>query len=421
MKRMRKCRALAALALAVSMLMSCAVAGTYDINEGSVYVHATTEDQTVKHGEKEPVSDREPIITSTKSENTNTVIIDADAGATAEMTFDNLNIDVSVTNGAAAVETTGDGNVEIELDGDSTLKSGDGAAGLQKENTGTLTIQDEDEDGSLTATGGTGGAGIGGGAGSNGSDIQISGGTVETQGGANAAGIGGGHTGDGTNIIISDGTVTATGGNGGAGIGGGGIDQSTGQGGDGNEITIEGGTVISQGGYYGAGIGGGVCGGGSDITISGGIVFVRGGESNGAGIGAGVDFAQGSLAPGTNSDNITVSGSAQVSIAGEDYGPSFTVDPDTSGLYCDGEIRDFISVDSFAYMQSDQHRPISTQHGTIHDIHDYPAQAPTCTGIGWDAYQACSRCDYTTNKEKNAWDTQRLLIKLWQPPARRSA
>lgn len=34
-----------------------------------------------------------------------------------------------------------------------------------------------------------------------------------------------------------------------------------------------------------------------------------------------------------------------------------------------------------------------------HDLKQYAAQAPTCTEIGWDAYEACSRCDYTTRKE----------------------
>ena len=29
----------------------------------------------------------------------------------------------------------------------------------------------------------------------------------------------------------------------------------------------------------------------------------------------------------------------------------------------------------------------------------HEAQAPTCTEIGWDAYETCSRCDYTTRKE----------------------
>ena len=34
-----------------------------------------------------------------------------------------------------------------------------------------------------------------------------------------------------------------------------------------------------------------------------------------------------------------------------------------------------------------------------HNIEEYEAKAPTCTEIGWDAYEACSRCDYTTYAE----------------------
>ena len=34
-----------------------------------------------------------------------------------------------------------------------------------------------------------------------------------------------------------------------------------------------------------------------------------------------------------------------------------------------------------------------------HDLKQHAAKAPTCTEIGWDAYEACSRCGYTTRKE----------------------
>ena len=34
-----------------------------------------------------------------------------------------------------------------------------------------------------------------------------------------------------------------------------------------------------------------------------------------------------------------------------------------------------------------------------HDLKQHAAKAPTCTEIGWDAYETCSRCDYTTRKE----------------------
>ena len=34
-----------------------------------------------------------------------------------------------------------------------------------------------------------------------------------------------------------------------------------------------------------------------------------------------------------------------------------------------------------------------------HDLEQHEAKAPTCTEIGWDAYETCSRCDYTTYAE----------------------
>ena len=34
-----------------------------------------------------------------------------------------------------------------------------------------------------------------------------------------------------------------------------------------------------------------------------------------------------------------------------------------------------------------------------HDLKQHAAKAPTCTEIGWDAYETCSRCDYTTYAE----------------------
>ena len=34
-----------------------------------------------------------------------------------------------------------------------------------------------------------------------------------------------------------------------------------------------------------------------------------------------------------------------------------------------------------------------------HDLKQHAAKAPTCTEKGWDAYDTCSRCDYTTRKE----------------------
>lgn len=37
-----------------------------------------------------------------------------------------------------------------------------------------------------------------------------------------------------------------------------------------------------------------------------------------------------------------------------------------------------------------------------HDRIRHEAKAPTCTEIGWEAYDTCSRCDYTTYREISA-------------------
>ena len=34
-----------------------------------------------------------------------------------------------------------------------------------------------------------------------------------------------------------------------------------------------------------------------------------------------------------------------------------------------------------------------------HDLEQHAAKAPTCTEVGWDAYESCSRCDYSTYVE----------------------
>ena len=43
-----------------------------------------------------------------------------------------------------------------------------------------------------------------------------------------------------------------------------------------------------------------------------------------------------------------------------------------------------------------------------HDRVSHDAQAPTCTAIGWDAYETCSRCDYSTYVEKSALGHDRV-------------
>ena len=47
-----------------------------------------------------------------------------------------------------------------------------------------------------------------------------------------------------------------------------------------------------------------------------------------------------------------------------------------------------------------------------HDIEKVDAQAPTCTEIGWDAYEYCTECDYTTCVEKEALNHKDTLVKV---------
>ena len=191
-----------------------AYAGTWDIADGNITVRAGDAEGTnrVTQGEKD-VEDTDTVITGESKENT--VTIDTSKG-NVDVTFDDLKIDAS-DKGEAAVRVEGGGDVAIELDGDNELKSGGYNAGLEKdghEPEGTLTIKDDKgKDGSLTAEGGdNGGAGIGGGMESTGSNIKITGGTIEAVGGEGAAGIGGGVYGQGRDIEISGGKVSASGG-----------------------------------------------------------------------------------------------------------------------------------------------------------------------------------------------------------------
>ena len=191
-----------------------AYAAQWDIADGNITVKAGDAEGTnrVTQGEKD-VEDTDTVITGESKENT--VTIDTSKG-NVDVTFDDLKIDAS-DKGEAAVRVEGNGDATIELDGKNELKSGGYNAGLEKdghEPEGTLTIKDDKgKDGSLTAEGGdNGGAGIGGGMEITGSNIKITGGTIEAVGGEGAAGIGGGVYGSGRDIEISGGKVSATGG-----------------------------------------------------------------------------------------------------------------------------------------------------------------------------------------------------------------
>ncbi len=45
-------------------------------------------------------------------------------------------------------------------------------------------------------------------------------------------------------------------------------------------------------------------------------------------------------------------------------------------------------------------QPYGNINPNNHDLVHHEAQAPTCTAVGWEAYDTCSRCGYTTKVEK---------------------
>jgi hypothetical protein len=319
---------LASLSVAGAMfvcLPMTALADTYDVSNGNIYVDASLVNGEVKYNVKindvdqGAPSDNSVIITgqdiSLGGYNSGGyVIIHSRSGANALITLRNLTIDHSDSR-THAVLTNGGGTVTIELDGNNYLAGGADFAGLGKENGGSLIIKDDNNvSGKLEAVGGENGAGIGGYHASasgetDGTNIIIKGGTIIAKGGECGSGIGGGVLGRGENIAIEGGDVTAIGGKNGAGIGGGLYNF-------GNNITIEGGDVTATGGESAAGIGGGNGGSAQDITIKGGTVTATGGKY-GAGIGGGAGAI--TVANKGMGKNITIEGGTVTATGGE-YG-----------------------------------------------------------------------------------------------------
>ena len=340
----------------LAMIASCSVsafAGTYDLNNGDVYVEVKNDAHYVSQvthynddGSREFYKDGDGnTYDGTKAETDNQVTITSEGKSTANIidvktedknqvaniTLDNVHADAEErwhsradadwNNGGctSAMTVNGEGTTNIELKGDNYLQGQYGgivnetgattSAGLEfnatdldgKKN-GKLNINDAGNDGSLHAVSGTWGAGIGGILGQDSGDIVINGGKVtgEAHNSSQGAGIGGGDGGAG-NVTINGGTVSGIG-YVGAGIGGG-------VGGDGN-VTIKDGSVTAKGGNVGAGIGSGGNGGTSNVTITGGVIEKAAGGMEGAGIGGGNEDA----------GNVTITGGTIKEATGGYYG-----------------------------------------------------------------------------------------------------
>ena len=85
--------------------------------------------------------------------------------------------------------------------------------------------------------------------------------------------------------------------------------------------------------------------------------------------------------------------SGKIPALGHDYG-AWTV---TTAATCTEK-----GVETRVCKHDNSHKETRDINALGHALVQHAAQAPTCTAIGWDAYESCSRCDYTTYKEKAA-------------------
>ena len=225
--------------------------------------------------------------------------------------------------------------------------------------------------------------------------ITVNGGFV-TAIGDDGAGIGGGIYGDGGFITVNGGSVTAIG-DGGAGIGGG--DE-----GDGGFITVNGGTLTASS-HYDAGIGGGENGDGGSITITGGSVTATSSEAQA--IGHGCSAAnEGSLEiPGMKvyaDDTATtpVQADARESTCRSTWAKLELCESHDWGAWSVTNAptctEDGVKIHSCNWCAVSED---GVAEALGHDLIHHDAQEPTCTEIGWEAYDTCSRCDYTTYAE----------------------
>ena len=337
MKTKRFVSTLLALLLICGLPLS-AFAEEYDLSVGSVTVNVTESGQTVTHGSNAAVPDSAPVITQSNSSTptTNTVTINAAENTTANVTIQDVNIVISdpvgspqnhsgqaaitidVADGASANVTLDGVNINTKNTGGEyyTVETGEpssfrGEAAVQITGNGDVTLE---LDGENAVQSGFDRAGV---------EKNTITATSTNPGNGNG------------NLTITDengtaGSLESTGGDdGGAGIGGGSM-------GSGSDITIQGSTeVTAQGGTGGSGIGGGRQSTGSEnITVSGDAqVKAQGGEkfvqSNvfnygaGAAIGEGGKYKNGSEAdPGDdvepNTDVLTTNGKIEYYAPGAD-------------------------------------------------------------------------------------------------------
>lgn len=95
----------------------------------------------------------------------------------------------------------------------------------------------------------------------------------------------------------------------------------------------------------------------------------------------------------------TCSAKAVCEVCGKEYGEKDSNNHDRVHHEAKAPTCTDIGWDAFDTCKNCDYTTYAEQPALNHDLKQYAAKAPTCTEKGWNAYEACSRCDYTTYVE----------------------
>ena len=95
----------------------------------------------------------------------------------------------------------------------------------------------------------------------------------------------------------------------------------------------------------------------------------------------------------------TCSAKAVCEVCGEEYGEKDSNNHDLEQHAAKAPTCTEIGWNAYETCSRCNHTTYTELPALNHDLVQHEAQAPTCTEIGWDAYETCSRCDHTTYTE----------------------
>lgn len=95
----------------------------------------------------------------------------------------------------------------------------------------------------------------------------------------------------------------------------------------------------------------------------------------------------------------TCSAKAVCEVCGEEYGEKDSNNHDLEQHAAKAPTCTEIGWNAYETCSRCDHTTYAELPALNHDLEQHEAKAPTCTEKGWDAYETCSRCDHTTRTE----------------------